>query len=112
MSFATVVCCLHGQTVDKPLAIGNGVSAPTIVFQADPEFSLAHVKKSKALSCDVHFVVDQDGLPQRITVKAATDKKLEEPCLKAAKQDRFRPAVKDGKPVAVELNMTITEDRF
>jgi TonB family protein len=52
-------------------------------------------------------VVDANGLPQDIKVQRSLGMGLDEEAIKAVKRWRFQPAMKDGKPVPVMINVQV-----
>ncbi len=53
------------------------------------------------------LIVDADGLPQQIKVQRSLGMGLDEEAVRAVKQWRFQPAIKDGKPVPVMINVQV-----
>jgi hypothetical protein len=109
--------------VDGIYHIGNGVSAPKLVYSVAPSFSKQARKKKIAGSCKVSLIVDEAGHPKKIHIvqsvaenvsakqrAAAVDLDLE--VIKALSQDRFEPATLEGKPVPVELTVEVNFQVF
>lgn len=55
----------------------------------------------------VSLLVDEKGNVQEPNVVKSSHKELEEPALDAVKKWRFKPAKKDGNPVAVRVAIPI-----
>jgi len=55
----------------------------------------------------VRFLVDEKGAVQEATVEKSSHHELEESALKAVRKWRFKPAMKDGTPVAVHVSIPI-----
>ena len=55
----------------------------------------------------VNFLVDDKGNVQEPTVLKSSHPELEEPAITAIKKWRFKPAVRDGTPVAVHVSIPI-----
>ena len=55
----------------------------------------------------VHFLVDEKGNVKEPTVLKSSHSELEEPAIAAIKKWRFKPAIKDGNPVAVHVSIPI-----
>jgi TonB family protein len=53
------------------------------------------------------LIVDENGLPRDIKVRRALGMGLDDEAIKAVKQWRFQPASKDGRPVAVMINVEV-----
>jgi TonB family protein len=56
---------------------------------------------------EYHVVVDADGKPAEIAVARPIGFGLDESAVAAIRKATFEPAVKDGKPVPVLLNMVV-----
>jgi protein TonB len=99
--------------------VGDGVSAPRLVFAPDPEITdKARHKKLFGGRLVVSLTVDAAGKPHdvRILVSLAegVSKKqrpialgLDESAVKAVKEYRFEPAEFQGKPVPVDTTVEI-----
>ena len=55
----------------------------------------------------VNLWVDQNGIPRDVRVVRGIGKGLDEKAVEAVSKYRFKPAMEDGQPVPVELNMEI-----
>ena len=55
----------------------------------------------------IQLIVDRDGLPQNVHVIRSVGIGLDDNAIAAVKQYRFTPAMEDGKPVAVQLNIEV-----
>jgi TonB family protein len=87
--------------------VGNGVSPPRAVYQPEPEFSdRARQAKFQGV-VTLGLVVDRDGIPQNIRVLSPLGAGLDEQAVHAVATWRFKPAEKDGEPVAVEIAVEV-----
>ena len=87
--------------------VGGGVSAPKVIYQPDPEYS-EEARKVKHMGVVVLWlVVGSDGKPRDIRVARTLGLGLDEKAIEAVKTWRFEPAYKDGKPVAVSINVEV-----
>jgi protein TonB len=87
--------------------IGGGVSAPVPISMPDPEFSEEARKAKMSGNVLVYLWVDPTGRPSHVRVIRGIGMGLDEKALEAVKQYRFKPAKKDGVPVAVEMNVEV-----
>ena len=87
--------------------VGGGVSAPRILFQPDPEYSEEARKAKYQGVCVLYLVVDAAGHPRDIRVAKSLGMGLDEKAMEAVRTWRFEPAQKDGKPVAVAINVEV-----
>jgi periplasmic protein TonB len=101
-----------GNTGGGPRRIGGGVSAPEVIYQVEPEFSEEARKAKFAGNVLVSLWVGTDGLPSHVRVIRPVGMGLDEKALEAVRQYRFRPAMENGKPVLVELNIEVNFQIF
>jgi TonB family protein len=95
-----------------PYHPGGGVSIPKVVFAVDPEFS-DEARRAKYQGVVVlSVIVDAQGNPQHVRVIRQLGMGLDEKAVEAVKQYRFKPGLKDGKPVAVEINIEVNFQLF
>ncbi len=87
--------------------VGGGVSAPRIIYQPDPEYSEEARKAKYQGVCVLYLVVDAAGRPRDIRVARSLGMGLDEKAVQAVSTWRFEPAQKDGKPVAVAINVEV-----
>jgi protein TonB len=101
-----------GNTGGGPRRIGGGVSAPQVIFQVEPEFSEEARKAKVAGNVLVNLWVDTNGNPSHVRVIRGVGMGLDEKAVEAVRQYRFRPAMENGKPVLVELNIEVNFQIF
>jgi periplasmic protein TonB len=101
-----------GNTGGGPRRIGGGVSAPQVIFQVEPEFSEEARKAKVAGNVLVNLWVGTDGRPSHVRVIRGVGMGLDEKAVEAVKQYKFRPAMENGKPVLVELNIEVNFQIF
>jgi len=88
--------------------VGGGVSAPKAVYAPDPEYSEEARKAKYQGTCVLWLVVGPDGHPRDIKVARTLGLGLDEKAIEAVKTWKFEPAMKDGKPVAVQINVEVS----
>jgi protein TonB len=86
---------------------GGGVSNPVLVYAPDPEFSDEARRAKYQGVCVVGLIVDAQGNPQRVRIVRPLGMGLDEKALEAVRQYKFKPAVFNGKPVPVEINIEV-----
>jgi periplasmic protein TonB len=90
-----------------PYKVGGGVQAPRAIYAPDPEYS-EEARKAKYQGVVVLWlVVGPDGRPRDMRVQRGLGMGLDEKAVEAVKQWKFEPATKDGKPVAVQINVEV-----
>ena len=87
--------------------VGGGVSAPRAIYDPDPEYSEEARKAKHQGTVLLWIVVGPDGRPRDIRVQRALGMGLDEKAVAAVRTWRFAPAMKDGHPVAVEVNIEV-----
>ena len=88
--------------------IGGGVSAPKPIFTPDPEYSEEARKARYQGTCILWLVVGIDGRTRDIKIARSLGLGLDEKAIEAVKQWKFEPAKKDGKVVAVRIDVEVT----
>jgi len=87
--------------------IGAGVSAPVPIVKPEPEYSEeAHAAKLEG-AVVLQLVVDENGVPQDIRIVRSLGLGLDQKAIEAVQKWRFKPGLKDGKPVPVSANIEI-----
>ena len=87
--------------------VGGQVSAPGPVYAPSPEYSPEARKAKYEGTCVLWLVVDTNGHASSIKVARAVGYGLDEKAIEAVKQWKFKPAMKDGRPVAVQINVEV-----
>lgn len=101
-----------GNTGGGPRRIGGGVSAPQVIYSVEPEFSEEARKAKVAGNVLVNLWVDTSGNPSHVRVIRGVGMGLDEKAIEAVRQYKFRPAMENGKPVLVELNIEVNFQIF
>jgi protein TonB len=96
-----------GGTGGGAFRVGGGVSAPKAIYSPDPEYSEEARKVKHMGTVVLWLVVGPDGKPRDIRVLRTLGLGLDEKAIEAVKNWRFEPAMKDGKPVAVQINVEV-----
>ncbi len=97
-----------GKTSPGPAyRVGGGVSPPKAIYSPDPEYSETARQAKLQGTCVLWLVVGPDGKPRDIRVLRTLGLGLDEKAIEAVKNWRFAPAMKDGKPVAVQINVGV-----
>ena len=88
------------------------MSAPVLVFSVEPEFSEQARKAKVSGNVLVNLWVDEKGNPSHVRVLRGIGLGLDEKAVEAVKQYKFKPALENGRPVLVELNVDVTFQIF
>jgi len=84
-----------------------GVTNPVPVVSPEAEFSDEARQKKYQGVCMISIIVDAHGYPQNPRVMRSLGMGLDEKALDAVKRYRFKPALKDGKPVAAYITVEV-----
>ena len=96
-----------GGTGGGAFHVGGGVSAPKQIYAPDPEYSEEARKVKHMGTVVLWLIVGSDGKPRDIRVARTLGLGLDEKAIEAVKTWIFEPAYKDGKPVAVQINVEV-----
>ena len=112
-----LVCCVvagpvtagarqvQGSPVYEP---GNGVSAPVVVKEAKPRYTADAMRAKVEGTVTLEGIVQPDGVIDEVRVTKALDPDLDQEAIKAFKEWRFKPGLKDGKPVPVRVTIAMS----
>ena len=87
--------------------VGGGVSAPRAISTPDPEYSEEARKAKYQGTCILWLIVGPDGHPRDVKVARSLGMGLDQKAIEAVRQWKFEPAMKDGRPVAVQINVEV-----
>lgn len=87
--------------------VGNGVSAPRALETPDPEYSEEARKAKYQGAVVLWLIVGPDGKPRDIQVARPLGMGLDQKAIEAVQRWRFEPAMKDGRPVAVQIKVEV-----
>lgn len=88
--------------------VGGGVSAPKMLFTPDPDYSEEARKAKYQGVCVLQVIVGSDGRARDIKVYRSLGMGLDEKAIEAVHSWKFEPAQKDGKSVAVFVNIEVS----
>jgi TonB family protein len=85
--------------------VGGDVSAPVLIHSVEPQ----HPEGSDNVTGTVQVTiwVDRNGNPSHVHVTHGPGMGLDQKAVEAVRQYKYKPAMKDGKPVMVELNVEV-----
>jgi len=98
-------CSVHDNAA---ATFGGGVSAPVATYKPEPEYSEEARKAKYQGEVWLSVVVDEKGVPQQIKVTRKLGLGLDEKAIEAVSKWRFKPGMKDGKPVAVQATIAVS----
>ncbi|MBY0494870.1 MAG: M56 family metallopeptidase [Cyanobacteria bacterium] len=98
------------QAQSKPYRPGPGISLPTVVKEVKPSYTAAAMQAKIQGSVWLECVVNEQGDISETTVTKSLDTEygLDQAAIDAARKWKFKPAQKDGKPVALIITLELT----
>jgi TonB family protein len=87
--------------------VGGDVSAPVLIHSVEPQYPDKDRETNITGTVQVSIWVDTNGNPTHVHVIRGLPMGLDEKAIEAVRQYRYKPAMKDGKPVMVELNVEV-----
>ncbi len=87
--------------------VGGDVLAPKVLYDPDPDYSEEARRAKYQGPVDLRLIVESSGAPSNIRVVRGLTGDLDRNAVEAVRRWKFRPALKDGKPVAVQINVTV-----
>jgi periplasmic protein TonB len=96
-----------GNTGGGIKRIGNGVSAPEVISKVEPEFSEEARKAKYQGTVLVQAIIDQSGRVISPHVVRSLGMGLDDKALEAVRQWKFKPAMENGVPVKVQINIEV-----
>lgn len=97
---------LQDQSVYKP---GNGVTLPVVTKQVKAVYTQAAMDAHIEGTVGLEVVVKSDGMVGDVKITRSLDPTygLDDQAVTAMKQWQFKPGTKEGKPVAVQVDVMI-----
>ena len=90
---------------EQTYRVGDDVKAPRPVSCPDPKYPRKARKGHSEGSIVIWMIVGSDGRTRDAQVKRGISPELNQAAMDAAEECRFRPATKEGKPVAVSVSI-------
>ena len=92
--------------------VGGGITPPRLVHMPEPEFDEAARSLKVSGNSMVNMIVSTDGTTSRFAIVRPAGIGLDEKAIEAVRAYRFQPAMRNGQPVAVELNVDVNFQIF
>jgi TonB family protein len=99
-----------GGTGGGVYQIGNGVTAPVLLYEAKPQYTAEAMRAKIQGEVWVSAVVLPDGTTTEIRIQRSLDAVfgLDQEAIKAVRQWRFRPGMRFGQPVPVIITVAVS----
>jgi periplasmic protein TonB len=89
--------------------IGNGVTSPRLLKEVKPTYTEGALKRRVQGLVEMECVVLTDGsVDDSVKITRSLDDELDQQAIKALRQWTFSPGTRDGKAVAVRVNVEMT----
>jgi periplasmic protein TonB len=105
--FLLVIAPLTSTASSTPQRVGGSVSAPVLVYSISPEYTEEARIEKRSGNVLVNLWVDTNGNPSHVHTLRGVGLGLDEKAVEAVKQYKFKPALKKGEPVLVEINVEV-----
>jgi protein TonB len=96
-----------GGCCDGLYHAGGGVTAPTVLYRVEPEYSEEARRARYQGTVVLEALIRKDGRVDVIQLVRSLGFGLDENAIRALKEWRFRPAMKNGIPVDFTLNVEV-----
>lgn len=96
-----------GGTGGGAFRVGGGVSAPSVLFKVEPEYSEEARKAKFQGTVVLSIIVDPTGKARDIRVIRPLGLGLDEKAMEAVMKWRFKPGLKDGAAVPVQATVEV-----
>ena len=108
-----------GLTAQEPEKVGPGVTPPVPIYKVEPSYTQEAKEAKLEGTVVLSIVIEADGSPSQVKVlkhrlcyretqtEAVDDLGLGAKAVECIAQWKFRPGLKEGKPVAVEAKVEI-----
>lgn len=90
------------------LTVGGDVAAPKVLNSIDPSSNQYAQKYGIAGMTMFRTVVDSTGKPEEVAISRPIGFGLDEKAVEAIKASHFQPAMKNGQPVPVVIDVVVT----
>ena len=98
----------HLEDGSAVYGVGCGIKAPHPTRQQEPDYSERARKKKISGTVQLSAVVDSSGDVRDIQVTKSLERSLDQQAIAALNRWKFEPAIKDGQPVAVKLEIEMS----
>ena len=100
-------------SAQEAASIANGtLRTPILLYQVAPQFTEAARRKRLSGNVELSVIVDAEGKPRKVTVRHGLGFGLDEEATAAVKQYRWKPATRNGNPVAMEIPVFVNFQIF
>lgn len=94
-------------TAARVFRVGTGVSAPRLISSPDPVYTEAARTAQIQGTCVLLVVIGTDGSVRNVQIARPVGFGLDDNAVAAVKQWLFKPSIKDGEPVPVQVSIEV-----
>ncbi|MGH9658753.1 MAG: energy transducer TonB [Bryobacteraceae bacterium] len=87
--------------------VGGGVTAPLILYKIDPEYSEEARKAKYSGTVILYIEVDATGRARNLRIVKGIGLGLDEKAIEAVNKWKFKPGLRDGRPVIVAAHIEV-----
>lgn len=91
---------------EKPEGQTN-LTMPVLIHSERPEYPITGKKDHVNGICLISLTVDEQGTPTHVHIVKSLRPDFDENAIKAVREYRFKPALREGKPVAREIKVEV-----
>lgn len=92
---------------DDVLRVGPGIDPPTLAHKVEPHYTRTALDARVQGTVLLELVIDEHGLPRNIVPLSPLGFGLDQVAQDCVSQWRFKPAMKEGKPVKVHAQVQV-----
>lgn len=98
----------RGEQAEPLDHLGPGVTPPRATYSPDPEYDDASRRAKLSGSVVLSIVVTKEGNVGDPKIVQSLSPNLDKQAVKAVSKWKFTPAMRDGKPIAVQIKVEVT----
>ena len=98
---------LRSRSGDPVYKVGKGVAPPRLIKSPDPKYTEAARETKIEGRVVLWLIVNTQGMAEGIRIQKSLDPGLDQSAAEAVSRWKFAPATKDGRPVAVMINVEV-----
>jgi len=106
----TSIPVIASMPADQPFRIGGEIVAPVIIKRVQPDYSKLRDRRIQAPLLVYEATITSAGEVASARALRPVDPEIDAPVIAALRQWRFRPATRNGRPVAVYFTLTVKID--
>lgn len=91
----------------ETLSQQDRVEPPALLKTVAPKYPVAERRARKTGTVHVAFIIELDGKVSDAKVISSTDPVFDAPALDAVRQWRYKPARKEGEPIAIAVTVPV-----